>query len=147
MVLIKAKADCSIWKITLFGWALRSNLCMFYQEYLPHPNLTNFIKCYWLWKISSSTPHYEGATVLTEGFEFSFNLADPLEVLTHDRKFTVGNGSSVIAPMTQPIRIRPTGKMKVFGICFMSCMFVPLLLLNVRVCAPPARARFGQVDR
>jgi AraC-like DNA-binding protein len=91
---------------------------MIYQEYSPHPGLKSHIKCYWTLTISASVTPIAGQHFLTEGIELSFNLADPIEFVKHNAEAATVRQSYVCGPMTQPMLIRPTRRVELFGVCF-----------------------------
>ena len=62
--------------------------------------------------------HDEDQCFLAEGFEFSFILADPIGLVTDNSKPSMVNGSCICGPMTRPIRMRPTGRVELLGVCF-----------------------------
>ncbi|MBF0550716.1 MAG: AraC family transcriptional regulator [Deltaproteobacteria bacterium] len=91
---------------------------MLYQEHPPHPGLKNYIKCYWTLSIPESGSPHEGQYFLAEGLEFSFNLADPIEFAAHAPESATVRRSCIWGPMTQPMRIKPTNRVEIFGVCF-----------------------------
>lgn len=91
---------------------------MLYHDLPPHPDLRSHIKCYWTLVIPAPVVAGEDQHFLAEGVELSFNLADPVEIATHDRESATARRSCICGPMTQPMRIRPLGRVEVFGVCF-----------------------------
>ena len=91
---------------------------MVYQEHPPHPALKDHIKCYWTLAVPELGSHNEDQCVLAEGFEFSFILAEPIGLVTDNSKSFMVNGSCICGPMTRPIRMRPTGRVELLGVCF-----------------------------
>ena len=91
---------------------------MLYQEHLPHPKLRNHIKCYWTVSISRPTETNKGHSFLAEGLELSFNLGDPIGLLSYGQGSSIAYRDCVCGPMTQPMRMRPTGRVELLGVCF-----------------------------
>ncbi len=64
-------------------------------------------------------PHTgQGQRFLTEGLEFTFNLADPIDIENNSGAVKTMIGSGITGPMIRPMRLRPCGDMNLFGICF-----------------------------
>ncbi len=64
-------------------------------------------------------PHSgHGQRFLAEGLEFTFNLADPIDIGNCDGAVKTVAGSGITGPMIRPMRLRPTGALNLFGICF-----------------------------
>lgn len=64
-------------------------------------------------------PHSSpGQRFLTEGLEFTFNLAEPIDMENSDGAVKTMAASGITGPMIRPMRMRPTGAVKLFGICF-----------------------------
>lgn len=91
---------------------------MFYEEHLPHKSLRNCIRCYWTLSISEPTEVEESHAFLAEGMELSFNLGDPIEVLNQSSGSFMACRSCVCGPMTQPMQMRPSGRVEILGVCF-----------------------------
>ena len=91
---------------------------MFYQEHTPHPGLKKHIKYYWTLSISTSMPTEEGQQFLAEGTELFFNFGDPIEVVSYAPEPAMASWCCISGPMTQPMRIRMTGRVEIFGVCF-----------------------------
>lgn len=91
---------------------------MFYQEYPCHPGLNNHVRCYWIMAMSAQTFSKAHQRFLAEGIEFWFNMADPIELFRNDSEPDVIHGGCICGPMTQPMRVRPTGRLEMFGVCF-----------------------------
>jgi AraC-like DNA-binding protein len=56
--------------------------------------------------------------LLAEGFEFTFNMADTIEIINCDGREKHISASGITGPMSRPMRIRSTGAINLFGICF-----------------------------
>lgn len=64
-------------------------------------------------------PHSgQGQRFLAEGLEFTFNLAEPIDIETGDGAIKTMTLSGITGPMIRPMRLRPTGALNLFGICF-----------------------------
>ena len=91
---------------------------MVYQEHSPHPGLKDHIKCYWTLTLPECGLHGEDHFFLAEGLEFSFILAEPVELAADSRKPAIFSGDCICGPMTRPIRMRPKGRLELLGVCF-----------------------------
>ncbi|MHC1744894.1 MAG: DUF6597 domain-containing transcriptional factor [Syntrophobacteraceae bacterium] len=91
---------------------------MMYQEYLPHPALKEWVKCYWTLSMSAGNRLDEGLSFIAEGIEISFNFADPIALISRDQKTSMFSRDCICGPMTQPMRIQPTGNVELLGVCF-----------------------------
>lgn len=96
----------------------KGKLFMLYQEFPPHPSLKSRIRCYWTLTLSETVHRGEDLHFLAEGLELSFNLGDRIQLVTGDPEPRTAGVSCVCGPMTQPMRIRPTGQLELFGVCF-----------------------------
>ncbi len=64
-------------------------------------------------------PHSgKGQRFLTEGLEFTFNMADPIDIESSDGAVKTVAESGITGPMIRPMRLSPTGAVNLFGICF-----------------------------
>jgi AraC-like DNA-binding protein len=50
--------------------------------------------------------------------EFSINLADPIEVVLHGSEPATIRGGCILGPMTRAMRVQPTRRVEIFGVCF-----------------------------
>jgi len=101
---------------------------MFYQEYQPHPSLTNYILCYWTLSLSTGLAPKTALHFLTEGGGFSFNLSDPLDCIAFGQSFSTVRRSCLCGPLTIPMRVQLNGKINIFGVRFQpggSYYFIP----------------------
>jgi AraC-like DNA-binding protein len=92
---------------------------MIFREYPPHKDLKPYIKCYWTLKYDASPVSADGGQqFLADGVEVMFNLGDPMAVVEND------TGSSAIidigfsGPMSQPMIMKSSGIIDLFGVCF-----------------------------
>jgi AraC-like DNA-binding protein len=98
-----------------------------YKEYPVHPRLKPYIRCYWTLSVPLSVSSAKGQSVLAEGLEWVFNLADPIEMVADVAGCTTVCRSFFSGPMTQPMRVRPTGRLNLFGVCFRPGGALPFL--------------------
>jgi AraC-like DNA-binding protein len=64
-------------------------------------------------------PHFgKGQRFLTEGLEFTFNLADPIDIENNNGAIKTMAASGITGPMIRPMRLKPSGTVNLFGICF-----------------------------
>jgi AraC-like DNA-binding protein len=91
---------------------------MLYREFTPHPALRDHVKCFWTLTVAAPPPGLEGLRVLADGVELAFNLADPFDVADTRPGLSWAPRDRVWGPMTHPVRVRPTGRVEVFGVCF-----------------------------
>jgi AraC-like DNA-binding protein len=89
-----------------------------YQEYPPHPDLMNHIKCYWTLTTSEVTPFSRNYSFLNEGVEIYFDVTDPADITVHRSQKVTNQKSRIFGPMTQPLKLQPNRYMQAFGICF-----------------------------
>jgi AraC-like DNA-binding protein len=93
---------------------------MFFREYHTPPLLAPYIRCYWTLEIEASHgPHVgQSQRFLAEGLEFMFNIAEPVIIENNDGSAKTMTESGVTGPLSRPMRLRPTGSLNLFGICF-----------------------------
>ena len=90
---------------------------MMYREYQPPPGLKPYIKCYWTLE-AGTLAAASGRRLLTESLEFTFSLASPVEFVSSDGLTNTLFKTGITGPMLRPMRLRPTGRLELFGICF-----------------------------
>lgn len=91
---------------------------MIYREYQPPLSLKDCIKCYWTMESEIPTVTNSRQRLLTEGFEFIFNLGEPIEYVIGDDSVKTIAKTGITGPMIRPMILRPTGEVNLFGICF-----------------------------
>jgi AraC-like DNA-binding protein len=91
---------------------------MIYREYQPPPGLKPYIRCYWTMETEIPTVTNSGQRLLTESLEFTFNLAAPIEFVSSDGVAKTMSATGITGPMIRPMRLKSTGPMELFGICF-----------------------------
>lgn len=89
-----------------------------YREYQPPPSLKPYIKCYWTLEAETIPGSASGRRLLTEGLEFMFSLASPVDYVSNDGLIGTLLNTGVTGPMVRPMRLRSTGRVKLLGICF-----------------------------
>jgi len=98
----------------------RPQIAMFFREHHPPACLAPYIRYYWTLQIEAPPgPHSgQGQRFLTEGLEFTFNLAEPIDIETSNGAVRTVAESGLTGPMIRPMRLKPTGAVNLFGICF-----------------------------
>lgn len=91
---------------------------MLYREHPPAPCLRPYVKCYWTVHTEAPRVADSGQRLLTEGLEFTFNFAAPIEIVKSDGLVNIVSETGITGPMTRPMRLRSTAPMNLFGICF-----------------------------
>jgi AraC-like DNA-binding protein len=92
---------------------------MLFQEHQPPSCLEPYVRYYWTLQLETHPVSYSDQRLLTEGFEFTFNLADPVDIINCDGQRTRISATGIIGPMSRPMRMRSTGPIHLFGICFL----------------------------
>jgi AraC-like DNA-binding protein len=91
---------------------------MLFQEHQPSLCLKPYVRYYWTLQLDSLPDLPSGQRLLTESFEFIFNLASPIEITNCDDQIKRIAETGITGPMSRPMRMRPTGPIHLFGICF-----------------------------
>lgn len=91
---------------------------MIYREHQPPPCLKPYIRCYWTMEAETPPVTNSGQRLLTEGLEFTINLAAPIEIINSDGLAKNMLETGITGPMTRPMRLRSNGPVNLFGICF-----------------------------
>jgi AraC-like DNA-binding protein len=91
---------------------------MMYREYQPSACLKPYIRCYWIMEAETITVTNSDQRLLTESFEFTFNLAAPIEFVGSDGVVKTMLATGITGPMIRPMRMRSTGPIDLLGICF-----------------------------
>jgi AraC-like DNA-binding protein len=76
------------------------------------------VRYYWTLKVNSLPVSQSSQRLLAESFEFIFNLAAPIELVNCDGQTKRISTTGITGPMTRPMRMRATGAINLFGICF-----------------------------
>ncbi|MCP3926709.1 MAG: AraC family transcriptional regulator [Desulfobacterales bacterium] len=90
---------------------------MNFKTLKPHKALSSYINYYWFLEVNKSNNIFS-KEFLTEGFEFSFNFGDPVEISTKNTTFKTVNETSVSGPLTSPMIVTAEGNVNIFGVCF-----------------------------
>lgn len=93
---------------------------MFFREYHTSPCLAPYIRCYWTLETEAtpSAPSGQGQRFLAEGLEFTFNLAEPIDIENSKGAVNTMVESGITGPMIRPMKLKPKGAVNLFGICF-----------------------------
>ncbi len=90
---------------------------MRFREYQPPLSLKPYLRYYWTLQLNSIPVSNSSQRLLTEGFELTFNLAAPIEIINCDGKAKCISETGITGPMSRPMKLRPTGPVNLFGIC------------------------------
>lgn len=91
---------------------------MLFQEYQPPSCLRPYVRYYWTLQLNALPGLHSSQRLLTESFEFMLNLAAPVEILNCDGQTKRISATGITGPMSRPMRMRLTGPLNLFGICF-----------------------------
>jgi AraC-like DNA-binding protein len=91
---------------------------MLFREHQPPLRLKPYVRYYWTLQLGLPPAAHSSMRMLAEGFEFTFNMADTIEIINCDGRVKHISASGITGPMSRPMRIRSTGTINVFGICF-----------------------------
>lgn len=93
---------------------------MLFREYHAPPCLAPYIRCYWTLELEATTSPAsgQGQRFLAEGLEFTFNLAEPIDIENSEGAVHTMVESGITGPMIRPMRLKPKGAVNLFGICF-----------------------------
>ena len=91
---------------------------MLFQEYQPPLCLKPYLRYYWTLQLNSLPVSHSCQRLLADGFEFTFNLAAPMEMICRDGQIKHISETGITGPMSRPMRMRSTGPVNLFGICF-----------------------------
>ena len=91
---------------------------MLFQEHEPPSYLKPYLKYYWTLQLGSLPVSDFSQRLLAEGFELIFNMAAPIEMIKCDGQIERISATGITGPMSRPMRMRLTGPVNLFGICF-----------------------------
>lgn len=91
---------------------------MFYQEHNVPTQLAPYIRCYWTLKTQVPKGLNTSQRFLSEGLEFTFNMAEPVDIENSHGAAKTITAAGITGPMIQPMRLKPTGDINLLGICF-----------------------------
>ena len=91
---------------------------MLFREHQPPLCLKPYVRYYWTLQLDLPPASHFSVQLLAEGFEFTFNMADTIEIINCDGRAKYISTTSITGPMSRPMRVRSTGAVNLFGICF-----------------------------
>jgi AraC-like DNA-binding protein len=91
---------------------------MFFREHQPPLGLKPYVRYYWTLKLDGLPASQPSQRLLTESFEFIFNLAAPIEIINCNGRIKRIAATGITGPMSRPMRMRSTGPISLFGVCF-----------------------------
>ncbi|MEJ2158085.1 MAG: helix-turn-helix domain-containing protein [Desulfobacteraceae bacterium] len=91
---------------------------MLFQEHQPPSFLQPYVRYYWTLQLDASVVPPSGQRILAESFEFMFNLGAPIQIVNCDAQAKHIPETGITGPMSRPMRLRCTGPIHLFGICF-----------------------------
>ncbi len=91
---------------------------MIFREHQPPLCLKPYVRYYWTLQLDSLPVSQASQRLLTESFEFIFNLAEPIEIINCADQVKRITATGITGPMSRPMRMRSTGPIHLFGICF-----------------------------
>lgn len=91
---------------------------MLFREHPPPFCLKPYVRYYWTLQLDLLAVSHASQRLLAEGFEFIFNLAAPIEFINCDGEIKRISETGITGPMSRPMRMRSTGTIHLFGICF-----------------------------
>jgi AraC-like DNA-binding protein len=91
---------------------------MHFREHQPPAYLKPCVRYYWTLQLDALPVSQSSQRILTESFEFTFNLASPIEFTNCDGQCKRMSATGITGPMSRPMKMRSTGPVSLFGICF-----------------------------
>jgi AraC-like DNA-binding protein len=91
---------------------------MHFREHQPPSYLKPYVRYYWTLELKSLPVSQSSQRILAESFEFTFNLASPIEFINCDGQNKRISATGITGPMSRPMKMRSTGPVRLFGICF-----------------------------
>jgi len=93
---------------------------MRYQEFHPAPDLASWVKRFWTMEASASAPAPAWETILPDGsVEIVLNFGDPFLRLHDDGSIERQPPAILVGQMSRSIRLRPSGRVRLFGARFL----------------------------
>ncbi|WP_320044417.1 AraC family transcriptional regulator [uncultured Desulfobacter sp.] len=84
----------------------------------PHPELKNYIQCYWTLNCSDNNIDAIYRTNLDAGLLLIFNLFDPIECVVDEASPITIAGDFMVGALAKRIEIKPTGSISLFAVQF-----------------------------
>lgn len=91
---------------------------MIFREHQPSKWLKPYVRYYWTLQLDQPPVSHSGMRLLAESFEFALNMGAPIEFINCDGRAKRMSANGITGPMSQPMRMRATGPINLFGICF-----------------------------
>ena len=91
---------------------------MKYQTFAPHPDLSDFVKCYWTLEVPIEI-NPEKQRAIADGYiEMIFHLADDVKSYTDEEGYTLQPRSMILGHPIKPFFFEPTGNVDTFAVRF-----------------------------
>lgn len=120
---------------------------MNYQTFVPHPDISSFVQCYWTLEVPAD-PNAEKQRIVPDGcIEMAFVLGDDIRRYTSEENFILQPRAMVIGQTLSPFYIEPTGYVKTFAIRFYPygfASFVSVPIDNLANKETPIAGLFGE---
>lgn len=91
---------------------------MHFREHQPPSCLKPYVRYYWTLRFNALPVSQSSQRILAESFEFTFNLASAIEIINCDGQRKSISTTGIMGPMRRPMKMRSTGPVSLFGICF-----------------------------
>lgn len=105
---------------------------MNYCEIPPSPHLAQYVKCYWTLEQGTRMGSPIAEPVVPDGcIEIVFNLADRFERLGGEGEIETQPATIVAGQMQKSVMIRPTGRVRLFGIRFQQAGAFPFFRFSL----------------
>lgn len=92
---------------------------MNYQTFAPHPDLSDFVKCYWILEVPAE-PNPEKQRAIADGYiEMIFHLADDVKSYTDEEGYTLQPRAMILGHPIKPFFFEPTGNVDTFAVRFL----------------------------
>ncbi|MDO4783225.1 MAG: hypothetical protein Q4A09_08445 [Capnocytophaga felis] len=92
---------------------------MNYETFAPHPDLSDFVKCYWILEVPAE-PNPEKQRAIADGYiEMIFHLADDVKSYTDEEDYTLQPRAMILGHPIKPFFFEPTGNVDTFAVRFL----------------------------
>jgi AraC-like DNA-binding protein len=91
---------------------------MNYQTFVPHPELSPIVKCYWTLEVQAEKDVQRQLIVPDGCIEMIFILGDDVRRFTSENDYIIQPRQMVMGQITEPFYVQPTGYVNSFAVRF-----------------------------
>ncbi|MDO4695639.1 helix-turn-helix domain-containing protein [Porphyromonas sp.] len=105
---------------------------MNYQTFQPHPDLQDFVKCYWILEVPAEPSPQKQRAIVDGYIEMIFHLADDVRSYSDEVGYSLQPRAMILGHPVKPFFFEPTGVVDTFAVRFLPYGFSNLIKRPLR---------------